>query len=173
MSTPLITLMLQRAAQAIEQVIIPDLTGAFALEEAAHIASMLRSLAPNVEEKCQELREENEGMREVLGKVLEALHGEKALSRNAIRNGLIAKLDHELKKVEDGPPNVSQENHDLRGALVEAIRGLDVLREDLPMETMSSLRQQIRSVIRQQLNYVAARRQAVWTSLVFSTDTPE
>ena len=54
METKLVTLMMQRAALAMEQVIIPELAEGFALEEAKHIASMLRTLAPNVEEKRQD-----------------------------------------------------------------------------------------------------------------------
>jgi len=160
MGTPLVALMLERAAQAIQEVILPNLTDAFALEEASHIAMMLLSVAPTIEEKCQELREENEGMREVLGKVLEALRGEKSLSRNEVTNGLMERLEHELEKADVEPPDVSQENHDLKGALVETIKGLDALTEDFPVEKMSSLRQQVRSVLRQQMNYAVARREA-------------
>ena len=162
MGTSITTLMLERCAQTIEQVIIPNLTGAFAFEQAMFIAVVLRILAPAVEDKSQELREENEGMREVLGRVLEVLRGEKALSRNAIRNGLIERLEHELKKVEVGPPDVSEEHHNLKGALVETIKGLDALTKDLPTGTMSSLRQQIRSVLRQQLDHAVARVAGWW-----------
>jgi len=156
MGTPINKIMLERSAQTIEQVIIPNLTAAFALEQAMSIATVLRFLAPVVEEKSQELKEENEGMREVLGRVLAVLRAEKALSKNAVRNGLIERLDHELKKVEVGPPDVSEENHNLKRALMETINGLDALAEDLPTGTMSSLRQQIRSVLRQQLDHGVA-----------------
>jgi len=173
MDTSLVTLMLQRAAQAIEQVIIPELTEGFALEEASHIASMLRSLAPNVEEKSQDLREENKAMRKVLERVLRVLHRRKALSQNAISNGLIEILDHELKKVDDSPPDVSQENHNLKRALVETIKALDALAGDLPIKTASFLRQQIRFVLRQQLDHAAARRLTVWSFLESQPETPE
>jgi len=153
MGTPITKIMLERSAQTIEQVIIPNLAGAFALEQAMSIATVLRFLAPVVEEESQELSEENEGMREVLEKVLEVLRGEKALSGNAIRNGLIERIDHELKKVEVGLPDVREENHNLKRTLLETINGLDALMEDLPVGTMSSLRQQIRSVLRQQLDH--------------------
>jgi len=152
MGTPITKIMLERSAQTIEQVIIPNLTAAFALEQAMSIATVLRFLAPVVEEKTQELKVENEGMREVLGRVLEALRAEKALSKNSVRNGLIERLDHELKKVEVEPPDVSEENHNLKRALMETIYGLDALTDDLPTKVMSSLRQQIRSVLRQQLD---------------------
>ena len=153
MGTPITKIMLERSAQTIEQVIIPNLTGAFALEQAMSIATVLRFLAPVVEEESQELSEENEGMREVLGRVLEVLCGEKALSGNAIRDGLMERIDHELKKVEVGPSDVREENHRLKRALMETINGLDALTEDLSTETMSSLRQQIRSVLRQQVDH--------------------
>jgi len=165
--------MLQRAAQAIEQAIIPNLTEVFALEQASHIALILRVLAPYVEEKSQDLREENEAMRRVIKRVLRVLHRREALSQNAVRNGLIEILDRDLKKVGSEPPDVSQENHNLKRALVETIKSLDVLAGDLPIKTMSSLRQQIRSVLRQQLNHAAARRLAVWSFLEFPAETPE
>lgn len=168
MGIPITTLMLHRCAQTMEQVIIPNLTEAFASEQATHIVTLLYVLAAIVEEKSQELREENEGMREVLGRVLEALRGEKALSQNAVRNGLIERLDHELKKVEVGLPDVREENHNLKGVLVETIYGLDALTEDLPTGTMSSLRQQIRSVIRQQLDHGIAPVQAMLAARFWS-----
>lgn len=156
MGTPITNLMLERCAQTIEQVIIPDLTGAFQFENAMWMAIILHILAPMVEEKSQELSEENERMREVLGSVLEALHGQKALSQNPVRNDLIDRLDSELKKVDVGSPDVSEENYNLKGALVDIIKGLDALTDDLPKETMSSLRQQIHSVLRQQLDHGVA-----------------
>jgi len=156
METPITTLMLERCAETIEKVIIPNLTGAFEFENAMWIAIILHILAPNVEEKSQELSEENERMREVLGSVLEALHGKKALFQNPVRNNLIDRLDSELKKVDMGPPDVSEENHNLKGALVHTINSLDALTDDLPKETMSSLRQQIHSVLRQQLDHGVA-----------------
>ena len=161
MGTSLTTLMLERCAQTIEQVIIPNLTGDFVLEQAVHIATVLHALAPTVEEKSQESREENEGMREVLARVLEALRGEKALSQNAVRNGLIEKLEEELKKVELGLPDATEENQNLKRTLRETINGLDALTEDFTKETMSSLRQQIRVVLRQQLDHSMARA-AAW-----------
>jgi len=156
MANSITKIMLERSAETIEQVIIPNLTGAFALEQAMSIATVLRFLAPVVEVESQDVSEENEGMREVLGRVLEVLRGEEALSGNAIRNGLIERLDSEFKKGEVQPQDVREENHNLKRALMETINGLDALTEDLSTDTMSSLRQQIRSVLRQQLDHGVA-----------------
>jgi len=153
MANSITKVMLERSAATIEQVIIPNLTGAFALEQAVSMATVLRFLAPVVEIESQELYAENEGMREVLGKVLSVLRKEKALSGNAVRDGLVKRLDSELKKVRAEPQDVRVENHSLKRALMESINGLDALTEDLPAETMSSLRQQIRSVLRQQVDH--------------------
>jgi len=152
--------MLERCAEAIEQVILPNLTETFAAEQARYVAFLLRAMAPTVEERSQGLREENEGMRELLRSVVEALHREKALSQNAVRTRLIERLSEGLEKAEVEPPDVGEQNRILKGALVETIRGLDALTGDLPAETMSSLRQQIRVALRQQLDNFAARRQA-------------
>ena len=172
METSITTLTLERCAQTIEKVVVPNVTGEFALSQAQSIARVLHILAPAVEEKCQELWEENEGMREVLGRVLEALRGEKAPPRNAVRNKLIGRLDDELKKVKVGPPDAHQEHHDLKGVLVETIKGLDALTEDIPIETMSSLRQQIRAVVRQQLDHAVARIAGWWPPPEMTTETP-
>ena len=156
MGTAITNLMLERCAQTIEQVITPNLTGAFEFENAMWLGIILHILAPMVEEKSQELSEENDAMRQVLTSVLEALRGEKALSQNPVRNDLIDRLDGELKKVSVGPPDVSEENYSLKGALVDIIKGLDALTDDLPQETMSSLKQQVHSVLRQQLDHGVA-----------------
>lgn len=168
MATPMTTLMLERCAQTIEQVIIPNLTGAFASEQAMSVATVLRALATVVEEKSQEMDEENKGMREVLGEVLAVLRDEKALSHNTVSSGLIEKLDHELKRVEGGPPDVGEENLNLKRTLMETITVLDVLTEDVPIETMSSLRRQIRSVLRQHLDHGVARA-AAWIAAYVAT----
>ena len=157
MGSSLPSLMLERCALTIEKVIIPHLTDDFASMQAGFIAKLLHALAPTVEEKSKELMKENEGMREVLGRVLEVLRREKALSSNIVSTGLIEALDLELQKVGTKDPDISEENHRLKGALAETINGLDALRDDLPKETMSSLRRHIRSVIRQQLDHALAR----------------
>jgi len=173
METPLVTLMLQRAAQAIEEAIMPNITEPFALEEAKHIAFMMRSLAPNVEEKSQDLKEENESMRRVLGRVVTLLRRRNTSSLNTTRTGLIELVEYELTKVDAEPLNVSQENHNLKRALVETIKSLDALTGDVPIQTMPSLRRQIRSVLRQQLNNTAARRLTMWSFLESPAETSE
>ena len=162
METSVATLTLERCAQTIEQVVLPNVTGEFALSQAQSIARVLHILSPAVEEKSQELWEEYEGMRKVLRRVLAALRGEKALSQNPVRNGLIAKVEEDLKKAKVGPLDVHQEHRNLSGALVETIRGLDALAKDFPAGKMSSLRQQIRAVIRQQLDHAVARVAGWW-----------
>ncbi len=173
MGTPIITFMLERCARTISQVIIPDLTQASALEQAMHIANLLHLLAPSVEEKSQELKEENEKIRDVLGSVVEVLREEKALSRSTARNKLVEKLSHELKKVEVGSVDISEENHNLKRALAETIYGLDALKEELPMETMSSLKLQIRSALRQQLDREVTRVTSVMALFEFPMETPD
>ncbi len=156
METSITTLMVERCAETIEKVIIPNLTGAFEFENAMWIAIVLHILAPNIEEKSQELSDENKGMRQALGQVLEVLRGQKALSHNPVRNDLVDRLDSELKKVDVGPPDVSKENYNLKAALVHTINSLDALTDDIPKETMSYLKQQVRSALRQQLDHSVA-----------------
>ncbi len=153
MKVPITTVILERCAQTIEQVIMPNLAKGVAPRQAQSIAILLRNLAPLVGVSSELLREENQTMREVLERVLEALRKEKALSQNAVGNRLIERLDYELKKGEGRPPDIGEENENLKGALVATIEGLDTLTEELPSKTMSSLRQKIRFVLRQQLDH--------------------
>ena len=161
MPVPTATLMLERCAQAIEQVILPHLTDPFALEQATYTSMVLRFLAPAVEDKCEELIAENNGMRGIIERVVEVLRGEKPLSRNKVSNGLLKKLGCAMEKPNGKQPALIEENHTLKIALMETINGLDALADELPLETVSPLRQQIRSLIRQQLNYKIARIEAL------------
>ena len=145
-------LCLQRCAQAMEKVVIPNLTDNNAIMQARAIALLLNAVAPVLEEKGKELMIENDGMKQVLRKVLKALRSEINLSSNAVSAGLIRELDLELQKGKTKYRDLTEENHRLKGALVKVIKGLDALSEDLPMKKISSLRQQIRSVLRQQLD---------------------
>ena len=110
-----------------------------------------------MEEKAKDLIEENEGMKGVLGRVLEALRGENDLSPNAFGAELIETIALEMQRAEINYPDVSKVNECLKQVLVKTINGLDVLQEEFPMELMSSLRQQIRSVLRQQVDHALAR----------------
>jgi len=151
METSLTTLMLQRCAQTIEQVISPNLTGGFEFEQAMYIAILLHILAPAVEEKTQEVAEENEGMRQVLGQVVQALRD------NAAGPELAESFDGRLAKAAAGQAAIGEANSDLKGAMVDAIKGLDALAPDLPEETVSSLRGEIRGALRQQLDHGVQR----------------
>ena len=153
--------MLERTAQFLEQQVTPQLSTRWLMQKAMMSGFLLRLLAVTVEEKSKDLREENDVMREALERVLEVLKGEEALSHNQVRNGLIERLDRELKKADVTAPDLSEENQNLKEALVGTIKGLDALTDDLPRETMSSLRQQIRSAIRLQLDHSLARLSAV------------
>ena len=155
MGKSIVPLMLERTAQFLEQQVTPQLPTRMLMQKAMMSGFLLRLLAVTVEEKSQDLREENEGMREILGRVLEVLHGQQAISE--VRNTLIERLDRELKEVDATAPDLSEQNQKLKGALVETIKDLDALTDELPPETMSSLRQQIRSVIRLQLDHSLAR----------------
>ena len=156
-----IGLMLERTAQFLEQQVTPHLPTRMLMQKAVMSGYLLRLLAVTVEEKSQDLREENEAMRQALGRVLEVLRREEALSQNQVRNGLVERLDRELKKVDVAAVDLSEQHLNLKAAMVEAIKGLDALADDLPPETVSSLRQQMRSVIRLQLDHSLARLPSV------------
>jgi len=151
METSLTTLMLQRCAQTIEQVISPNLSGGFEFEQAMYIAILLHILAPAVEEKTQEVAEENESMRRVLGQVVQALRD------NGVGSELAERLDWRLAMAGEGQSAIGEASSELKGALVDAIKGLDALAPDLPEETVSFLRGEIRGALRQQLDHGVQR----------------
>ena len=147
-----ITSILQRCAQALEQTAIPNLTDPLALQRTMGIASLLNRLAPVVEIKGVELMEENQRMRQVLTSVLSVLYSEDILSRNAVNFELIERLIQKLKKVEAEFQSISEENYELKGILVHTINYMNTLEVNLPQEIAYSLRNQIRSLLREQLN---------------------
>ena len=57
-----------------------------------------------------------------------------------------------MQKLRTADLDFSEENHILKGGLVKSISGLEALRDELSAEKMASLRQQIRLLLRQQLN---------------------
>jgi hypothetical protein len=148
--------MLQSIASFLERQVKPQLATPSLAPKVMMSSFLLRLLAAWEEEKGQELPEENESMKQVLRRVSGMLKKEKSLSQNQVRNALIERLDRELE-VEIVAPGLSEQNRRLKATLVETIEGLDVLADALPGEGMSSLRQQIRSAIRMQLNHNLAR----------------
>jgi len=152
METPLVTLTLERCAQVIEEVILPNLTGASAVQQAKFISTILQEMAPVLDVNSHLLGEENEEMRGVLREVVEALPREKALLGHAACSRLIKRIDRKLKNLNVGPADVIGENGRLKETLVDTINGLDALTGDLPTEKMYSLKLRIRAVLRKQID---------------------
>ena len=150
------TLLIEKCAQTIELVVVPALSDASVAEQAWLTAALLRTLAPTIEEKGEELREENQAMEEVIREIRNTLRRE-SLSSNPVAVGLMNTLDLELQRSGSHFTRISEDNDRLKGVLVQAIRGLDALRNDLPVETMSSLQKSIHVVLRQQVSNAVAR----------------
>jgi hypothetical protein len=156
MRTSMPTLLIEKCAQTIELVIVPALSDASVAEQAWLTAALLRTLAPTIEEKGEEFREENQAMEEVIEEIRNTLRRE-SLSSNPVAVGLMNVLDPASQRAGDQSTGSSEDNDRLKGVLVQAIRGLDTLRDDLPEETMSSLRKAIHAVLRQQVSNAVAR----------------
>jgi hypothetical protein len=152
---------LEKCAEFLEQAILPGLNEPLLIQKTYLTFVALRILANTVEEKGRDLIDENNGMREVLGRVLEELQRKDTLSQRQARNELMEKLDRTLKGAGAPGTSLSEENARLKGALVDAIKGLDALSSALPQETMSTLRHQIRTAIRQQLDHGLAHLEGV------------
>ena len=152
---------LEKCAEFLEQAILPGLNEPLLIQKTYLTSVALRILANTVEEKGRDLIDENNGMREVLGRVLEELRRKDTLSRCQAGNELVEKLDRTIKEAGALGASLSEENARLKGALVDAIKGLDALSSALPPETMSTLRHQIRTAIRQQLDHGLAHLEGV------------
>ena len=147
-----VTLIIQRCAKAIEQTAAPNLTSDISVRRAKNIARLLRMLAPFIEAKSMDLMEENRRMRQVLSDVLAVLRGQEGVSQNAANCGLIEKLIEKLKYFDVKQPGICEENYELKRVLVQTINCLGTLEDDLPEETLNSLKNQIRSILREQLD---------------------
>jgi hypothetical protein len=147
-------LMIEKCAQIIENAIIPALDDESVVVQARYTAAILHMSAMGVEEKSKELIEENLAMREVLGKAREAL-GRKAPSSNLIWTQLVEALDVDLKN--GAQTDVLEENHRLKAVLAQTIKGIDALTNEVSPKTVSSLRGQIRRVMRQQIDHGLVR----------------
>ncbi len=147
-------LMIEKCAQIIEDVIIPALADDSVILQARYAAAILHDLAPGLEEKSKELIEENQAMREVLGRARKAIV-RKALSTNQVWTQLVEILDFELKK--RAHTDVLEDNHRLKGVLVQTIKGIDALSGEMSPRAVSSLKGRIRRVLRQQIDHAMAR----------------
>jgi thymidylate kinase len=142
--------MIEKCAQTIEDAIIPALADESVVLLARYTAAILHMLAPGVEEKSKELIQENLAMREVLGKARDALV-RKSTSSNQVWTQLVESLDLDLQnKVHT---DVLEENHRLKAALAQTIKVIGALTNDVPQETSASLSEQIRHVLRQQIDH--------------------
>jgi len=153
--------MLVKCAEYMEQVVLPSHTDMVKIQKTYLASVALRIMANTVEERSGDLLEENQTMRSVLTNVRGALNKRRTLAGNAARNETIAKLDRALKEAQGSAPNPGAENRILKQGLVDAIKGLDALSDVLPAETMASLKGQIRSALRQQLNHGMAHLEGV------------
>jgi hypothetical protein len=147
-------LMIEKCAQTIEDAIIPALADESVVLLARYTASILNMLAPGVEEKSKELIEENLAMREVLGKARDTL-GQKSLFSKQVWTQLVESLD--LDSQNGAHSDVLEENHRLKASLAQTIKVVDTLTNEVPPETSAALSEQIRHVLRQQINHGLAR----------------
>ncbi len=156
-----IKLMLERFADFTDQSILPAMTDPVLLQKAFFMSTALRILANSVEEKAGDMVVENKAMAEVMGNVMAKLQREDTLSQNRVKNDLVNTIEGALKGIEAGEADPVRKNRDLMEALVDTIKGLDALRDLMPEQTMSSLKQQIRSLLRRQVDHGIAHLDGV------------
>ena len=152
MRTQTTRLMIEKCAEAIEKVVVPKLSEAFIAEQALGAAKLLQTLAPNVVED-EWLRKDNAKMRDVLQKVVEWIRKEGPSLQEPMGNARKRIEGLELKKAD---MDLSEENYNLRLALVETIRGLGALAKDTAIGDVSPLRRRIHRVLREQVDHELA-----------------
>ncbi len=156
MRTSLPTLLVEKCAQTIESVVIPALADAPAAEQAALTAELLRTLATTIEEKGEELLQENLALEGVFRKARSAL-AQQSLSANADAVRLMNVLDPALQNTGSLHTSISEENDRLKGVMVLLIRGIDTVADDLPAGTASALRESIHTALTQLVSNAVAR----------------
>ncbi len=149
MSVQMMSLIIERCAQTLEEVVVPQVSGSYAAAQASAVAQLLKTLAPAVELKGHVLREENEAMSSVLRAVYEQLS---ATPASASHGHLLEDMNASLTATADAACNPSEANFRLKGLLVGTIAALDALETVLSETLLQPLRQRIRIVLRQQLD---------------------
>jgi hypothetical protein len=153
MAISLPSMLIEKCAQTVDTVIIPALTDESAIMQARHAAALLHTMAPFIEQRSTELIQENRAMTEMLAKVRRTLN-RKPLPQNAVWTDLLEALGCEPGRRDCS--DVLEDNYRLKGLLVRTIRDLEFLSADLSPRTIRSLEDDIRVVLRQQLDHSLA-----------------
>lgn len=148
MASSLPTLMLEKCAQTIENVIIPALSDETVINQSQYTAAILHALAPALEEKSKTLSEENHALRDVLARIRQALS-----QQNPSSNPAWGELAEILARRFEHDGDLLAENHALKAALVDCIKVLDALAAEFSPEPLAALKDQIRAVLRLQLDH--------------------
>src|ERR1700712_3089949 len=145
MDYQMMSLMLERCAQALEETVGPHVTDPFATAQVNAISQLLKSLAPAVDINSLVLHQDNDSMRVVLSAVAEDLR--------SLAPDTILQIDEQLPNGRlAGAQEVAQANAYLKGLLVSAIEQLDTLESQLPAVDFQPVRRRIRKVLREQLD---------------------
>lgn len=142
-----VEMMVPRIIRTLEEDIIPNLTDPFLRGEAFAILGMLSNLAARIEERCDVIEPENQGIRAILRKILEEA------GHASMDEGLRRTLEEALA-VEG---RLGEANIRLKEALVQVIRALP--RWGLAPEKEAALTAMIHQHLRNQLNRDLALRQ--------------
>ena len=152
METTLITRVLQRLAETIEQAIMPNLTSEFASQQAASTASLLRTLAPLVELNNRELAAENADMQGVLETVLGLLDSADMTASDVLVKGVAESLKESLGQTGVDPQDPGRDNIVLKQALSDVIENHERLKDVVPDEALSTVMDDIHAVLRRQID---------------------
>ncbi len=152
MNANMVTLIVERCAQTLENAVAPKLTDTFAAAQLSAVYQLLRLLAPGLEAQGAALEAENTMIRKVLANVMELLTSDPELSDSDLQHKM---ADAIVKRLSDAQPpaGILAANQALKVALADTIDGLEGLAVVLPAVTIGLLRNELRAALRLQLNH--------------------
>lgn len=152
MGKTIVTCVLERLAETIEKTIVPDLTSEFASQQAVATASLLRVFAPIVELNHQKVTEENIDMQQTIDTVVHCLIDDTEGGEDSERDELLKRLNAKLREYDSETQSAGDENISLKEALSDIVENFDVLKKGVSEEMQASIKGQIDSVLRRQID---------------------
>lgn len=150
MSIPIVSHVLSKIADSIEQTLLPDLGTDYARQQAQSAVFLLRVLAPIVQPSQTMLAEENVEMRNVLGRILTSVDLKGASVRHR------AQFFHEVKDKFEGisgdESDVSANNLALKRILSDVISNLDLLRDFMSARDFVAIETELHVLLRKQID---------------------
>ena len=149
MSAAIVTRVIERLADTLEQTLVPDLNSEYTRQQALAAAGLLRVLAPIIEVRYEVIADENNAISSLLEKV--SGHLASPLS-GPHATELAEKISQYLHHPSRDLADHFTDNVQLKKLLSSAIGEFDTLRSRLAAETFTELESDLHSLLRAQLS---------------------